>query len=369
MSTENLSKIANKSKGTLKREIASTNTKEASFVLRGIAILAVLINHYVDHYMTLESGGIANIMVSIFFILSGYGISFSLDKRLADGLKLRQILEFYKDRALKIFPLLWIALIIQSAITRDSYSIYSILGYELRNHYWFVSAILQCYLLSPFLNRLIKFNIKISLILSTLVLVACEFLVHRYPSLSSFLMVFHLAETPYLQILFVHTYLFSCGMHLRYILNFEIGRIFSERAFFLQSTSLNRNDIFVMILAFALTYTTIEKHILTGLPLAGSLFLFSCVCIFALKSGISSNGVLGRICRFLGYHSFSLYLFHMSYYFSLEKIGLLKEDSTASMLIAIGLFPAFVVAVLCLEKVSEAISICFGRLLGYMFQI
>ena len=48
--------------------------REASDILKGISILSVLINHYLKHYTEFGVGGFANVVVSIFFVLSGYGI-------------------------------------------------------------------------------------------------------------------------------------------------------------------------------------------------------------------------------------------------------------------------------------------------------
>ena len=136
-------------------EQPTKSNKDASNILKGIAILTVLINHYLNRYTTFESGGFANTVVAIFFLLSGYGIFISFKKRATDTdevFSFKSIVTFYISRFARIFPLFWIALVIEALIANSFQpTLLSFLGFEAGRHYWFVSSILQCYLLTPFL--------------------------------------------------------------------------------------------------------------------------------------------------------------------------------------------------------------------------
>ena len=76
--------------------------------LKGVAILTVVLNHFLNEYATHSMGGYANGMMSIFFILSGYGVFFSLSRD-REHYSLKHMLgAFWKRRILRIFPLFWI---------------------------------------------------------------------------------------------------------------------------------------------------------------------------------------------------------------------------------------------------------------------
>lgn len=336
---------------TLPKKYRLKNNKKTGDILKGIAIVAVLINHYIDRYISVYGGGIANVMVSIFFILSGYGIAISLEKKLKNNFSVKKTLFFYIDRILRIFPLFWIALLIQSLVTDRSFSISSFLGYELPGHYWFISAILQCYIFSILLFYLIKVNKYIALLFVTFIIAFSQFLGSKRFSFDSILMFFHLAESPYLDIYFIHTYLFFCGMLIQYF-NFSVFINRKIISFFL------KHYRFILILLFfiAIFYTFLEKYLLGSLPIVGSLILFFIACSFALNIKATSERNIFKILEFLGYHSFSIYLFHMSYYFVLEEIGIIEKNSTQSIVATIILLPVFILISSFLEILVSFIS-------------
>jgi peptidoglycan/LPS O-acetylase OafA/YrhL len=83
-----------------------TDTRKATETLKGLAIITVLINHYLNDNFSNNYGGFANTTISIFFLLSGYGIYSTLNKRFADNKFSWQALgSFYYDRLIRVFPL------------------------------------------------------------------------------------------------------------------------------------------------------------------------------------------------------------------------------------------------------------------------
>ncbi|MGF1536380.1 MAG: acyltransferase family protein [Elainellaceae cyanobacterium] len=320
-------------------QVPAVISRDSSAVLKGVGILVVLISHYLSFYIYEDNpvSGVANVTVSVFFILSGYGVFSSLRKRLKNKLGTKAIFIFYKDRLLKIIPLLWISLCLQFLITGNTFPATAFFGYELTGHYWFISSILQCYLLSPFLFLIIEAGKYCSLGSVTLGMMLLASLERDSSVFEPLLMGFHLAESPYLQIYFLHTYLFFCGMCLHHFgYWFEHKRILSKALF------CSRRLVFWLLLFAALTYTCLEKAVFSGLPLLGSLCLFFLTCAYALQNHVASESIAIKAVKFIGNHSLPIYLFHMSYYFLLERLGLLSTNPIVGISFTITLLPVFV---------------------------
>ncbi len=86
-------------------------TKSKGFIssitgLRAIAIIAVLINHIDTHY--LPSGFLG---VDLFFVISGFVVSLSLDKMQTKSIK-NYLVEFYCRRAKRLFPALFVSILV-----------------------------------------------------------------------------------------------------------------------------------------------------------------------------------------------------------------------------------------------------------------
>ncbi|MEM8779775.1 MAG: acyltransferase family protein, partial [Cyanobacteria bacterium P01_G01_bin.49] len=208
------------------------------------------------------------------------------------------------------------------------------------------------YFLSPFLSLLLKkYNKYLVILFVTIFLIFSQFLGQNYHIFDSGFMFFHFSKSPYLHIYFIHTYLFFCGMLFQNLGSFE--KIALATKFKL---SKYRYITFSLLLYIALVYTFLEKHLLTSLPLMGSLVLLFIVCAYALENEISSVNLLTSAVTFIGNHSLPIYLFHMSFYFLLDKIDLIETDSFKSMLIVVSLFPLFIIFSLSLEKFSTVVS-------------
>jgi peptidoglycan/LPS O-acetylase OafA/YrhL len=74
--------------------------------LRGIAVLAIIIGHLNDNYL---QGGFLG--VDVFFVISGFVISKSLDNYSKESLK-QYLLEFYKRRLRRVFPALFVCVVL-----------------------------------------------------------------------------------------------------------------------------------------------------------------------------------------------------------------------------------------------------------------
>ncbi|MBN1571770.1 MAG: acyltransferase family protein [Deltaproteobacteria bacterium] len=81
--------------------------------LKGIALFNVIFLHYIGKFVTVKGWSFG--MLTFFFVMSGYGIYHSLKKN-------NNIIRFYFNRALRIYPLYWIALAIYSLIKGKIFS-------------------------------------------------------------------------------------------------------------------------------------------------------------------------------------------------------------------------------------------------------
>jgi len=336
---------------SLRQTSPPKSDREASAILKGIAILTVLINHYISYYTDLKIGGFANTVVVIFFFLSGYGIFCSFENKFGDQLLSgRNILAFYMSRAVRIFPLFWLALYLQSQITATNYPNLSFLGIEAEGHYWFISAILQCYIFTPILYIFIKRNKHIAFLSITFLFgIAVLFTRNNFIG-ESFLASFHLMAKPYLEIYFLHTYLFFLGM--------------CTQSFGL--TNRGQNQLkhnphkwqyinFTLIILVAFVYIYLEKYVL-NLPLVLGIALLLASCIYGLRNKISETILPFKVLGFLGRHSFSIYLFHISYYFLLAGLKLLDNQETNSFIVIVVMFPCFLLICVLLEKYLRKLS-------------
>src|SRR4030043_665709 len=149
----------------------TTSTRALTDSLKGIGILIVIANHKLNTITPLYVG-YGNAVLSVFFILSGYGIYHSLQKR--GGLSFYEpvkILSFFKRKFARIISLYAIAVLL--------------IGKEFGGGFWFINAILFCYLLTPTIynivvNQSFRANVLIVLGLTLFLVAASQFIVEVF---------------------------------------------------------------------------------------------------------------------------------------------------------------------------------------------
>jgi peptidoglycan/LPS O-acetylase OafA/YrhL len=317
----------------------------ASQTLKGIAITSVIVNHYLNYYVTGNNGGFANVIVSFFFLLSGYGIFSSLQKRFDECFSFNHLISFYHDRIFRIFPLFWLALYLQGLLTNKSYPIWSFIGWEADGHYWFISAIIQCYLFSPIFVFFLGYNKHLAFIAIAVVFSAINAIGNQSQYASNVLDLLDLTKSPYLGIYFLHTFIFFIGMYFK---SFE--PMMKQSKLESKISSKVHYVIFIFLIFLILVYMIINKYYF-NLGLSGNLGLLIILFAYAMRNYI---GIIGF--SFLGKISFSLYLFHMSYLIYLEQIGWLKKDSLSGLLATIILLPFFILLSMYLENFGNYLS-------------
>lgn len=312
-----------------------------------MAILTVLIGHYARLYQAEFYDRyffeIANTSLAIFFVLSGYGIVNSLERRYAGAAAGQKVLRnFYFDRAFRIYVPYWLALPTM-ALFADSILLHqgslNLLGIVLGAPiiFWFVSAILACYLVAPLLFRELKRAGFANFVVFNFLLAAA--------SIAASVLFLHggdwgdnsfIHALSYRQYLLGHVVLFSWGMMIPGSVAWLGARLRSSYSLY-SLLSVSLAVFLVSILArFELKYYP--------------MFIVSCFALCAMMIAVRPPLPLGRVFILLGTCSYSLFLFHLGFYRLLELVGINVPDSRASIAYTLLLSPLLIIFCVWLEK-------------------
>ena len=372
----------------------------AVWSLRGFAVACVAVNHYLNTYVGDDYAGFANAIIAVFFVLSGYAIYGSLHRRLgAPGSTTRAVLGFYRDRALRIYPLYLAALVLHSYVYGQPCGVSAYLGWRSPVHFWFVNAILHCYLVSPILywwlvhprcrscasGAMATFagaarggghvfakedmptpgdecghGTRISgagdtqgwrvpaAIVGGVVLVNIPVVLASRGMIS---LPESLTREPFAY----------RGLFLSHVVLFVLGMAMGRRA---AATRSRRRGCSVLValapwivMAAALTVWKVSGN--KGVRLACNVvFLALCVpaCGLAIRRRLAIPGL-----RWLGRYSYSVFLFHLAFYGLLAQWGLLEKNSLWGALLTLALLPVFLGACWALELLTLALLPVFLR--------
>jgi peptidoglycan/LPS O-acetylase OafA/YrhL len=326
------------------QNIMSDNKNLTDF-LKGFAILSVLLNHYINIYLSNSFNGMANGFIAMFFILSGYGLFYSFEKQ--GKLTKSGLFRYYLKRCLRIYPLFWVSLLIV-AYSRNDWGIMSsfiLPDVKILVIYWFLNALIQCYLVAPLLFELIK-KLKPG---TFLILVFCLFamfnIVSHFSGYTS-----EAFNLKYRNLAGGHLFLFSMGMMLPWFIKKEPAVLSSKRTALLG-----------LILFLLLTYATRQIDFIfknVGILLSPVFLLavlFFCYSVLTGKLSVSS-GILSRLLIFMGIYSYSLYLFHLDYFRFLSQMGFIKKELVPGHFFTIGFFPVFFLMCMLVEKLINRIT-------------
>ena len=330
--------------------------QDITSVLKGFAILAVLINHYVTLYIAPRQTEYANGIIAIFFVLSGYGIFYSLSKY--QSFHLGTLKDFFVKRFIKIYPLYWLSLLIYFNLRPDIFPQHPIRValalpfFQAPQLYWFITSLMQCYLLAPCLYLVLKkIGLKKYLILLVVLIFASYFL---FPlttlSLSRKYFV-------YRYIFLGHIFLFALGLAIPSLL--KLKQQYTKYSKFL----LNNIISAIALIAF-LTLVYYTRFPATGKILAPFFVIFASVfCFILIYNNTKLPNILNQSLTFLGINSYSLYLFHLIYYKLLERSDLFTHSIPSRVTLTIIVLPGFLLACILLEKLNNVVAqYCFAYL-------
>ena len=320
-------------------------SRQKTDYLRGVAILTVVINHFVNVYAYDSAGGYANGMISVFFILSGYGIFFSLSKGLQTYSLSRLIVTYWQRRFLRIYPLLWIYLFFDDKFQLNLMEFLA-LDFFRPAIPWFVPAILQCYISAPFFFLLLK---KLG------VKSYCVVLLTGFIALNLILFYRGIPNVPAIAYHGYHGFFFS------HILLFGAGLVIAHLSSMKQKNLSNGKAYFIILLFVMFLHETTPQ---TNIHFSGSIIvlevfflMFSILCVYSI---LNSTIYLpfSRLFQGLGIYSYSIYLFHRYYFKGVQKIVILEryDLSIESILIVILLLPLFIVSLAYFEEIINGVA-------------
>ena len=322
-----------------------TDTRIATSYLKGVVILVVMVNHYVNAYVSEQYNGYGFVAISLMFVLSGYGIFYSLEKQFSGtNINLKGSAFFLLKRVLRILPLYWLALAASSVIFSESYSIGAYLLNPLRKapgHFWFITAIFPCYLLSiPSYYLFRKIGQKLFLITICVSAAACYILLYFAGGA--------VAASSLVRIYWLLTYffLFCGGM---YIASVNTGT--KEGATGLYRLIISAVMFIVLLIAARNQFVSGALEQVWIILLFAASACYFCHCFLSAKKDI----ILIKAIVLVGTYSYSVYLFHICYYKILSMVGLIKEQSVLSAALTVVLFPLFFILCIGIEKASGII--------------
>jgi peptidoglycan/LPS O-acetylase OafA/YrhL len=315
----------------MNESIASANS------LKGLAILVVLANHYALMFVTGAVTGYANTAISVFFFLSGYGLYRS--NRRTGG-----FFRFMLKRIVRLYPLFLLASILSLAFVPGfsfqdfAWQIALVHG---QGHFWFIPAIVQCYLL--FFPARLAIDSTNRLALPAAVGLCCltTVLVFQFDARAA-IRACNFIHLFYKQILLFHAMVFVLGM--------LFGKLEDRPGF----TPPGR-PVFASMPAVAgiiAALLALQGFCKSFMPPAAFLALqIAVILCIATVSGLAVlHCARSRILAFVGGISYEIYLFHMLFYIAISK--LLRQHPGQTRLLAYTLAAAalLLLASLALNK-------------------
>lgn len=304
--------------------------------IRGAVILYVVSSHYTQYYLPdLYKNYLtdyASMSLAIFFILSGYGLFFSLERRMEKGQPVGALLrEFYFDRLFRIVIPYWLALFLLSLLPDNeilrTFDPVAIRAYLFAPAwFWFAGSILQCYLVAPLLYFYLKKKGPVVFIISLAGAFGVLYLFSFWLNAKGFL--FNSVVDTYAlahHLLFLgNILLFAVGLVLPWLIT-KYGMYIKKLSLILLGLA-----VFVASMYYGRSSVTLYPFYLAG----GTLF---CASMIARRPWLP----LERTFNYLGRSSYSIYLFHYHYYAIMIALGLIYSGSRLSVIYAMALSPVF----------------------------
>lgn len=304
--------------------------------VKGIAILAIVIFHFLQNYpfrtswvnilyqLGIKAGFAA---VAIFFVIAGFNTSYVLARKL----ELKQAInwkEWLGKRLLRMYPTYWLAI----AVTLILYALFNsskiislselfliAIGYPnyrldrlINPGFWFFSVILQFYLIAPLIFKITRYNAQkilwLGMSVAASIKLACLTIIPSNTELFEFL---H-------QLYFVGSYLFDICLGIYW------GFIFYKYQAFRSVDIINSVGIFTvgLMLYVGLSLKGIDFSYNLGFDMLFTpLFFLICYWIFSPVARQKFPNIKILPLTILGRYSYQVYLVHQPLLFVLLPMG------------------------------------------------
>ncbi|MHB8159840.1 MAG: acyltransferase family protein [Thermoleophilia bacterium] len=343
------------------KDLESRNITTA---LKGMAIMVVVCVHFASNFAEefyirwLTEYAIA--VIGIFFVLSGYGIFQSLERRFAEGgSNAKILLRFAFDRAVRIYPLYWLSLLsmplfldplpeYDRLFELNPHSVLIWLGIPLVRYslLWFITAIIQCYWIAPLCFYLLKKLGVFRFCLGLAVFTLAALFISAIFYLNMFAQFYLPAMGPPLAFLykgffFGNIVLFALGMLIAPLVSSYALRFRGRGA-----TAIATAFYFASIYFLRFPNMLFDKSELLLVPV-----FFIAVMLFCLVAIVNQPKLpFESIFMVLGRHSYTIYLFHYQFLFGLASLGLIKYNTPLSAAAALLLSPALLLICLGIDR-------------------
>ncbi len=342
----------------------TASTRHTTAYIKGITIIVVMVGHYSSYYAvdfyTDWFREYASEIVSIFFVLAGYGAlhSFSnLERQKGEpGLDIGVILRYYGKKALRIYPLYWTALFTVAFILPEygrlhelsPHTVATYLGYpgvKAPGVYWFIPALIQCYLLAPMFYILIRrLSVRHYMMAVAMMLAMTMVITNSYDRILDMINGFGIPDPEallYRPLFLANVILFALGMAIPLL---AAGHHPKKGGYFVFAGSL------ALFLAMMLAVRDADTLFTRSHFFLFPLFIFSVFALcWSLLRIVDPVLPLLRLVGPLGNRSYPIYLFHRQYFGLLAMAGIIGSDGASSIALTILLFPVFFIACALME--------------------
>jgi peptidoglycan/LPS O-acetylase OafA/YrhL len=287
----------------MKRASTTPNSRDITAYLKGLAILEVAVDHYVYARFTQAFEHYGNAIVALFFVLAGYGAAHSLLK--VGRLTFRTALHYYWKRALRIYPLFSISLLLYELCRGQRHSVWVMMLFPTRQApgtFWFLTSLVQRYLLAPLLYGLLQ---KLGRLRYIAIVIALALLVHA---------VYTALGLPYSRQFSVYRFVFV-GHILLFSLGMAMPKVLPEPS---RTKPVGRLALWLTLLAgFAVlaNYVRLENMLFWNSHVyLAPLFLLYTVAFCWASLVLRPPLILKKLFVLLGTYSYPCYLFHTLLY-------------------------------------------------------
>ncbi|MBM3309731.1 MAG: acyltransferase [Candidatus Altiarchaeales archaeon] len=252
------------------------------------------------------------------------------------------------SKLLRVIPIYWLALAVGIFIFKERHSIMEFATIKSVSIFWFISAIVHCYLLAPLLYYTLR-KLKTT---QYLLVISLSFFVLNFTFYSG---SFQGTTANYLNKISALDYR---GLFLSHILLFGLGMavpLLNWKHKLIQKC----NEYCLLIVLFVLVDQTRGSSVN---KLTSVAFIFGSAVVFSFFMHRKNRLVFTRILSFMGKYAYSIYLFHLFFYIKLSSLGIIQYNSIQSVLRTIALLPILFILCALVEKTFSKISDCIKHL-------